>query len=85
MTCSEYYKDHPEPSLGVDRCNIPAIESSTAKAVAILGFSTTLFGVPNLFLTSWTIKKWGIKKALLIQVSVSLLTEYLNRLSIILC
>jgi len=69
MTCNEYYKTHPLPPPGHDHCSLPAIGSSTAKSVALLGFSTTLFGVPNLFLTGWTIKKFGIKTALLIQVS----------------
>jgi hypothetical protein len=70
MTCDEYYETHPEPfSRSRDRCDLPEIGSSTSKAVALLGFSTTLFGVPNLFLTGYTIKKFGIKTALLIQVS----------------
>jgi MFS family permease len=70
MTCDEYYQHHPEPLTNMrDRCDIPAIGSSTSKSVALLGFTTTLFGVPNLFLTGHTMKKFGIKTALLIQVS----------------
>jgi hypothetical protein len=70
MTCDQYYDVHQKPIDGLrDRCSIPAIESSTAKSVALLAFSTTLFGVPNLFLTGWTIKKYGVKTALWIQVS----------------
>lgn len=70
MTCEAYYTNHPEPGSGShhDRCDVPAIEAGTARSVSLLGFSTTLFGVLNLFVTAWTIKKFGIKTALLISV-----------------
>ncbi|KAI7585287.1 hypothetical protein KC346_g17733, partial [Hortaea werneckii] len=76
MTCDEYYKNHPdaglsllqEPGLGHNRCQIHAIEASTARSVALLGTSTTLFGVINLFFTSWTMKAFGVKKALMLTV-----------------
>ncbi|CZT12526.1 uncharacterized protein RCO7_07667 [Rhynchosporium graminicola] len=64
MTCEAYYTDHQEPSRG-DRCNNHAIEAGTARAFSLLGASTTLFGVANLFLTSWAIKKLGVRAALL--------------------
>ena len=67
MSCDEYYaaSANKEP----DRCaGVPAIDSATAKAISLLAASNTLFGVFNLFLTSWTIKKIGVKRALLIQV-----------------
>ncbi|KAI7153917.1 hypothetical protein KC349_g8039 [Hortaea werneckii] len=76
MTCDEYYKNHPdaglnllqEPGLGHNRCQIHAIEASTARSVALLGTSTTLFGVINLFFTGWTMKAFGVKKALMLTV-----------------
>src|SRR5215469_9660917 len=68
MTCNAYYDTHPEPPLGIDRCSNRQIESGTAQAVALLAASTTFFGIANLFVTGWTIKKLGIKSALLIQV-----------------
>jgi MFS family permease len=70
MTCEEYYKTHPSPPSNStrDRCSVHAIEASTAIAVSILGFSTTIFGVLNLFVTGWTIKKFGVKSALFISV-----------------
>ncbi|KAI7215974.1 hypothetical protein KC333_g5117 [Hortaea werneckii] len=76
MTCDEYYKNHPdaglgllqEPGLGHNRCQIHAIEASTARSVALLGTSTTLFGVINLFFTGWTMKAFGVKKALILTV-----------------
>jgi Major Facilitator Superfamily len=70
MTCEAYYETHsePAPKPGADRCSNREIEAGTSRAVALLGFSTTAFGVVNLFITGWTIKKLGIKSALLIQV-----------------
>jgi hypothetical protein len=68
MTCEEYYNKHPDPTLRSDRCNLPEIDAVTSREVALLGFSTTLFGVVNLFVTGYTIKRFGIKAALAIQV-----------------
>lgn len=51
-----------------DRCSIHAIESSTALAISLLGASTTIFGLLNLFLTGSLIKRIGIKPTLMIQV-----------------
>ncbi|KAF8850626.1 MFS general substrate transporter [Acephala macrosclerotiorum] len=68
MTCDAYYETHPEPGPGVDRCSVHAIESGTARAVGLVGASTTFFGVINLFVTGWTIKRFGIKSSLAIQV-----------------
>ncbi|KAI9660362.1 MAG: hypothetical protein M1821_009712 [Bathelium mastoideum] len=68
MTCDAYYEKHPLPRAGSDRCAVPEIEAGTARAVALVGASTTFFGVANLFVTGWTIKKFGVKAALLISV-----------------
>jgi MFS family permease len=68
MTCEAYYTTHPLPPPGGDRCDNRQIEASTATSVALLGGLTTFFGIINLFLTGWSIKKLGIKSALLIQV-----------------
>ncbi|KAH9826056.1 Major Facilitator Superfamily [Teratosphaeria destructans] len=78
MTCEEYYKRHgpldpthpwtPIDGLGHPACNVRWIEANTARSVALLGVSTTLFGVLNLFFTSWTMKFLGIKRALLLTV-----------------
>lgn len=72
MTCDEYYKHHTIPPMGTpaynSRCNIHSINASTARAVALLGSGTTVFGVFNLFLTGWTIKAWGVKRALLLTI-----------------
>jgi Major Facilitator Superfamily len=69
MTCEAYYENpHHHPPADKDRCSVHAIESGTAKAVALLSGSTTLFGVINLFVTTWSIKRFGIKTSLAIQV-----------------
>ncbi|KAF1988875.1 MFS general substrate transporter [Aulographum hederae CBS 113979] len=70
MTCEEYYKYHeePPPSATTGRCDNHEIEAITSFQVALLGASTTFFGVLNLFITGWTIKRLGIKRALLIQI-----------------
>ncbi|KAK4896052.1 hypothetical protein LTR27_005909 [Elasticomyces elasticus] len=71
MTCDEYYQHHdsPPPGLSFDhRCQVHTIEASTARSVALLGTSTTFFGVANLFFTSWTMKAMGVKKALQLTV-----------------
>ena len=71
MTCEAYFDNHqhqrPDDSFpGSDRCSNRDIEAGTSRAVALLGASTTLFGVLNLFVTGWAIKKFGVKTALLI-------------------
>lgn len=68
MTCDDYYLSHPEPAAGDPRCQKHDIEAATARSVALLGASTTLFGVLNLFFTGWTIKVLGIKRALMITI-----------------
>ncbi|KAK4557072.1 hypothetical protein LTR86_006053 [Recurvomyces mirabilis] len=73
MTCDEYYKHHPIPPPGLgyaSRCQVHAIQASTARSVALLGSSTTFFGVINLFFTGWTMKAFGVKRALLITVAL---------------
>ncbi|KAM3417500.1 hypothetical protein BST61_g5742 [Cercospora zeina] len=68
MTCEAYYKHHSDPGTLPDRCHLTEIQASTARAVALLGAGTTLFGVLNLFYTTWTIKRFGVKSALLSSV-----------------
>jgi len=85
MTCDEYYRHHDLPPLGTpaynNRCHIHAIEASTARAVALLGASTTFFGVANLFVIGWAIKMFGIKPSLMITIiwpAVRLLVQSLG-------
>ncbi|RMD40684.1 hypothetical protein DV735_g4421, partial [Chaetothyriales sp. CBS 134920] len=71
MTCDAYYHSHPrplDPPEGSDICAVPDVEAGTANAVALLGASTVFFGIANLFLTSWGIKRFGVRAALALQV-----------------
>lgn len=70
MTCDAYYEDprHVRNPTAKDICAEHEIEASTARAVALLGGSTTLFGLVNLLITGWTIKRLGVKRALAIQI-----------------
>jgi hypothetical protein len=69
MTCEAYYETHVfSGPKDVDRCAIREIEASTARAVSVIGAGTTIFGILNLFVTGWSIKRFGVKPALLIQV-----------------
>jgi hypothetical protein len=69
MTCEAYYAVHPEPPIGtVDRCNNHDIEAGTSLAFSLLAASTTIFGVLNLFVTNYSIKRFGVKTSLAIQV-----------------
>lgn len=70
MTCEAYYETHSGTSrlFEGDRCSIPEIEAGTARAVSLLGCSTTFFGVANLFITGQAIKRYGVKSALAFQV-----------------
>lgn len=70
MTCDAYYDKHPSPppEFKGDRCSKHEIQASTARAFALVGASTTLFGLVNLFLTGWFIKRIGVKATLTIQV-----------------
>ncbi|KAJ4983650.1 hypothetical protein SVAN01_10861 [Stagonosporopsis vannaccii] len=70
MACDAYYEDpnHIRDPTAKDVCAKHEIEASTARAVALLGGSTTLFGLINLLITGWTIKRLGVKRALAIQI-----------------
>jgi len=70
MTCEAYYDKHSGPPKGYvgDRCSVREIEAGTSKAVALLSASTTAFGVINLFVAGWSIKRFGVKTGLLVQV-----------------
>ena len=64
LPISSQSNNSPSP----DRCSLHAIESSTALAVSLLGASTTVFGLANLFLTGLLIKRIGVKPTLVINV-----------------
>ncbi|KLT42324.1 hypothetical protein CC85DRAFT_328228 [Cutaneotrichosporon oleaginosum] len=63
MTCDEYYKTHEWDGLG-DRCAIHAIESATARSVALMSSITTGCTLLNLFTSAWFISRFGVKAAM---------------------
>lgn len=67
MTCEQYYTTHDQYIGDGDRCSINEIEATTAKAISLLGTTTTIFGVLNLLFAGWTIKRFGVKAALIQQ------------------
>jgi hypothetical protein len=68
MTCDAYYDEHPPDPTAIDRCAKHEIEAGAARAFALLSASTTMFGLANLLITGWTIKRLGVKRALIVQV-----------------
>lgn len=68
MTCDAYYEDHTPDPHAADNCAKREIEAGAARAFALLAASTTLFGLVNLLVAGWTIKRLGVKLALIIQV-----------------
>jgi MFS family permease len=68
MTCDAYYDEHTPDPNAIDRCAKHEIEAGAARAFALLSASTTIFGLANLLITGWTIKRLGVKRALIVQV-----------------
>jgi predicted MFS family arabinose efflux permease len=68
LTCDAYYEHHePDPHVA-DKCARREIDAGAARAFALLASSTTIFGLANLLVAGWTIKRLGVKLALIIQV-----------------
>lgn len=65
-----------------DRCAIRAIDASTALSLALLGASTTVFGVINLFLTGTLIKRIGLRSTLLIQLLFAAVRLFIQNVAI---
>jgi len=68
MTCDAYYETHTPDPNAVDRCAKHEIEAGASRAFAVLSASTSIFGLVNLMVAGWTIKRLGVKRALIIQV-----------------
>jgi MFS family permease len=68
MTCEAYYEKHVPDPTAIDRCAKREIEAGAARAFALLAASTTIFGLANLLVAAWTIKRLGVKRALIVQV-----------------
>lgn len=73
MECDEFYKQH-QPFMGQDdRCSRKEVDAATAAQVSLLGLTTVFFGVFNLFVAGWQVKKWGPRTALVLQTSFPVL------------
>lgn len=70
MECDIYYESHPPYTGPGDRCSVNEIAARTATQFSILGMSTTFCGTINLFITGWTVKKWGPRFALFLQTLI---------------
>lgn len=68
MTCDAYYETHQPDPAATDRCANREIEAGAARSFAVLAASTTIFGLINLLVAGWTIKRLGVKAALIIQI-----------------
>ncbi|KAH8723553.1 hypothetical protein GQ44DRAFT_620039 [Phaeosphaeriaceae sp. PMI808] len=81
MACDAYYETHTADPSALDRCAKREIEAKAAREFALLAASTTIFGLANLLVAAWTIKRLGVKRALIIQVfwpAVRLLIQYIG-------
>lgn len=83
MTCDEFYLHHPPSQSPGDRCARNEIDAEYAKQVSIIGLTTTLCGVINLFVAGWQTKRWGPQLALVsqtmcpaIRVAIQVLAVY---------
>lgn len=70
MECEIYYDTHPVYAGRGDRCAVNDIAARTATQFSLLGMSTTFCGTLNLFITGWTIKRWGPCFALVLQTLI---------------
>jgi MFS family permease len=68
MTCDAYYEKHEADPSAHDRCAKHEIDAGAARAFALLSASTTIFGLLNLLIASWMIKRLGVKRALIVQI-----------------
>ncbi|KAF7304197.1 hypothetical protein MIND_00651800 [Mycena indigotica] len=69
FSCQEYYADpsHPPYEGTGDACALPAIEATTSSDIGIMGLFTSISGTLNLLLTTWQIRHWGLRSALIQQ------------------
>lgn len=67
MTCEEFYRHNPPSQTPGDRCSRNEIDAEYAKQVSIIGLTTTLCGIINLFVAGWQTKKLGPQLALVSQ------------------
>ncbi|KAJ7055857.1 hypothetical protein C8F01DRAFT_1157924 [Mycena amicta] len=69
FNCEEYYASpaHPPYTGTGDACAVPEIEATTAQDIGVMGVLATFSGTLNLLLTTWQIRHWGLRSALVQQ------------------
>lgn len=72
MTCDAFYGDaHPSASSSpADRCARREIDSATASQVSLLGMSTSVCGIVNLFICGALIHRFGTRWAFVSQTGL---------------
>ncbi len=68
MTCNAFYEHHTPDPNAVDKCMRREVEAGASRYIALIAGSTAIFGLVNLLVTAWTIKRLGIKLALITQI-----------------
>lgn len=69
MECEEYYLDHDVPPGAADRCANRDIEARTASMIGLVVLVTSFSGFLNLLVTTWQIRRWGVRFALINQTA----------------
>ncbi|GKT71320.1 major facilitator superfamily transporter [Colletotrichum tofieldiae] len=68
MACETFYSSHaPFDGPAADMCHRREIDANTARQVSILGMTTSVCGILNLFICGDLIKRWGTRWALISQ------------------
>ncbi|CAK5270104.1 unnamed protein product [Mycena citricolor] len=67
FACDEYYESHPPYDGEGDRCAVAEIEKTAARDIGVMVALTALSGMANLLLTTWQIRHWGLRSAIVQQ------------------
>ncbi|CAK5269011.1 unnamed protein product [Mycena citricolor] len=67
FACDEYYESHPPFEGEGDRCAIADIERTAAKDIGLMVSLSAFSGMANLLLTTWQIRHWGLRSAIVQQ------------------
>ncbi|KAL2882669.1 hypothetical protein SGCOL_001876 [Colletotrichum sp. CLE4] len=71
MACETFYESHaPYDGPASEMCHRREIDANTATQVSILGMTTSVCGILNLFICGDLIKRWGTRWALISQTGL---------------
>jgi hypothetical protein len=71
IECDIYYETHPPYEGTGDKCSVDWVAAQMAIQMSIIGMCTTFFGTFNLFVAGWSVKRWGPRLALILQLVFS--------------